>query len=116
MPPNNIMKLLCTFLLIAFPLLQLFAQNVSSGLHSESIQLYYLRAKKDFADFEKVHGHFIQTKNVRMHYLTWGNPNNIPLIWCHGSLSNAYEFTATAEALAGKGYYVSLQATYTKRE
>ncbi len=41
-----------------------------------------------------------------MHYLTWGNPSGMPLIWSHGSLTNAYEFLTIADSLVKAGYYV----------
>ena len=41
-----------------------------------------------------------------MHYLEWGNPNNIPLIWVHGSYTNSYELLNIAEDLVKQGYYL----------
>jgi len=72
-------------------------------IHTEKA---YQRAKKDFAAFESKHGRTIQTKNVRMHYLTWGNPSNPALIWSHGSLLNAYELLPVADSLAKAGFYI----------
>ncbi|RYY06160.1 MAG: alpha/beta hydrolase [Sphingobacteriaceae bacterium] len=72
----------------------------------KDISELYQEAKIQFINFEKLHGHFIQTKNVKMHYLTWGNPENIPLIWSHGSLLNAYELYDVADKLAKAGYYI----------
>lgn len=73
---------------------------------SKNINELYLEAKSVFTKFEKLHGHFIKTKNVRMHYLTWGNPKNVPLIWSHGSLLNAYELYDVADKLTKAGYYI----------
>lgn len=66
----------------------------------------FLQAKHQFAEFEKTHGHFVQTPNVRMHYLTWGNPTDMPLIWCHGSLTNGYEWLNIADSISEKEFYV----------
>ncbi|GLU52950.1 alpha/beta fold hydrolase [Dyadobacter frigoris] len=66
----------------------------------------FLEAKTKFSSFEKVHGHFIDTKNVRLHYLSWGSPSDTPLIWLHGSFSTAYEFLPFADQLVKAGYYV----------
>jgi len=66
----------------------------------------YQEARKDFKEFEKNHGKFIQTKNVLMHYLTWGSPGDTPLIWSHGSLTHSYELINIADDLAKAGYYV----------
>jgi pimeloyl-ACP methyl ester carboxylesterase len=68
--------------------------------------LRYDSAKVEFNNFEKKHGGFIKTKNVRMHYLEWGNPKNTPLIWVHGSFTNSYELLNIAEDLVKEGYYL----------
>ncbi len=36
--------------------------------------LFFLKTKAEFVQFEKTHGHYIQTPNVKMHYLSWGKP------------------------------------------
>ncbi len=41
-----------------------------------------------------------------MHYLTWGKPSGISLIWSHGSLLNAYELYDVAPKLVKAGYYI----------
>lgn len=48
----------------------------------------------------------METPNVRMHYLTWGSPSGLPLIWSHGSLTNGFEFLTIADSLVKAGYYV----------
>lgn len=73
---------------------------------NKNINELYIEAKSKFTSFENLHGHFIQTKNVRMHYLTWGNPKDVPLIWSHGSLLNAYELYDVADELAKAGYFI----------
>ena len=70
------------------------------------LQASYKQAKEEFAAFEKEHGAFIQTENVNMHYLRWGNPANPCLIWAHGSMNSAYELMHVADSLAKAGFYV----------
>ncbi len=41
-----------------------------------------------------------------MHYLTWGNPKNTPLIWLHGSVSTGYEMLPMADKFVQENYYV----------
>jgi pimeloyl-ACP methyl ester carboxylesterase len=96
------------FLLIAFTLfsLSLIAQTESKKAINPIVEKAYRGAKKDYAAFEKQHGGFVKTKNVRMHYLTWGNPSNPVLIWAHGSFLNAYEFLPIADNLANAGFYI----------
>jgi pimeloyl-ACP methyl ester carboxylesterase len=66
----------------------------------------YDSAKAEFITYEKKHSGFVQTPNARMHYLQWGNPENTPLIWVHGSFTNGYELMNIAEDLVKAGYYV----------
>src|SRR5688572_8215728 len=66
----------------------------------------FAEAKQEFKDFESKHGHFIKTPNAKVHYLTWGNPDDLPLIWSHGSFSNGYELLNIAIDLAKAGYYI----------
>lgn len=51
--------------------------------------LFFLKTKAEFAQFEQAHGHYIQTPNVKMHYLTWGKPGGTPIVWAHGTGSDA---------------------------
>lgn len=64
-------------------------------------------AKTEYAQFEKEHGHYLQTKNGKIHYLTYGKPQNTPLLWSGGSGTNAYELILCAgEQLSQMGYYL----------
>ncbi|TAD91283.1 MAG: alpha/beta hydrolase [Bacteroidetes bacterium] len=83
-----------------------FAQHTTSTQVPFDLRARYDSAKKEFLDFEKQHGGFIETKNTRMHYLEWGNKKNTPLIWIHGSFTNSYELLSIAEGLVNEGYYV----------
>ncbi|QNF32723.1 alpha/beta hydrolase [Adhaeribacter swui] len=95
----------CFFaLLLLLPAFVLNAQNKTPIL--ERAKALYKEAKAEFTRFEKEHGAFIQTKNTRMHYLTWGNASGTPLIWSHGSLTNGYELFDVAPNLVKAGYYV----------
>lgn len=66
----------------------------------------YAQAKSSYQEFERIHGGYIQTTNVLMHYLCWGNPKNTPLIWSHGSFSHSYELANIAKLLTDGGYYL----------
>lgn len=77
----------------------------SSGSDS-IIKKNYLIAKQKYTEYEKKHGRYLQTTNILMHYLVWGETNTRTLIWCHGSLSNAYEFADYANAVTKMGYRV----------
>lgn len=86
-------------LFVLFVNFRIYAQTISN-------EVLYQAAKEEFARFEAAHGGFVQTQNTAMHYLSWGNPTDVPLIWSHGSFSNGYELLPMAEALVQSGYYV----------
>jgi len=97
----------CLFIIANFILLNAFCFG------QDSIQIKKNIALKNFNDdkislskYEKEHGHFIQTSNVRMHFLTWGNPSGIPLIWAPGTTSNAYELMIFSDYFVKAGYYI----------
>ncbi len=94
------MKLLS--LLVLLLLLSFHSQCQNNNPDS----LLFLKAKKAFQKFELEHGGYIQTPNVKMHYLTWGNRNGMPLVWIHGTYSNAYEFYEYADSLILHAYYI----------
>lgn len=91
-----------------YPLLLLqFSVSFSYAQESEAdvnMKLRYDSAKIEFEAYEKMHGGFVQTKNVKMHYLEWGNPKDTPLIWMHGSFTNAYELFGIADDIVKNGY------------
>ncbi|KEO73072.1 alpha/beta hydrolase [Anditalea andensis] len=84
-------------------LLILFTNSILAQTYEDGI---YLKAKQKFDSYENQHGDFLQTQNANIHYLTWGNPSDIPLIWSHGSFSNGYELLHIAEDLVAAGYYL----------
>lgn len=89
-----------------FFIADLKAQNSEVKVDLKDIKKLYKEAKIEFGQYEKQHGNFIQTKNVRLHYFTWGKPSGVPLIWLHGSLLNAFEISPIADNLVKAGYYV----------
>ena len=99
------MFLIGRLLLLITLLSQLAPVNAQSKKESSTIQIYN-NAKKDFLFFERSHGAFVQTRNVNMHYLSWGNPGNPCIIWAHGSLNNGYELLNIADSLVKAGYHV----------
>lgn len=96
------MKLKTAFLIV---LHCLFLSAKGQKLNDDYDQIFN-SLKKDYLKFEQEHGHYIQTENVNMHYLSWGNPSAKPFVWIHGTYSNAYEFYSYADALVNEGYYV----------
>ncbi|MBB6500692.1 alpha/beta fold hydrolase [Pedobacter cryoconitis] len=71
-----------------------------------NLEKLYQQAKSAYLEFENIHGGYVQTNNVLMHYLTWGNPSDTPLIWAHGSFSHSYELAKLAKTLTDGGYYL----------
>ncbi|MGG5208103.1 alpha/beta fold hydrolase [Chryseobacterium sp. MIQD13] len=62
--------------------------------------------KPEFEEYEKQHGNYIQTNNVRMHYLEWGNKKNPTLVWIHGTYSNGYELYEIVDQLVKMNLHV----------
>ena len=96
--------LLCWVLLLAAGTLP--GQPAGRRTDAQSAEARYREARQAFERFEKAHGHFVQTGNGRMHYLTWGSPAGIPFLWAHGSLTNGYEMQTVADSLVAAGLYV----------
>lgn len=71
------------------------------GASSDSIaqRELFLNLKPEFEKYEKKHGNYIQTNNVNMHYLEWGNKKNPTLVWIHGTYSNGYELYEVIDQL-----------------
>jgi pimeloyl-ACP methyl ester carboxylesterase len=57
-------------------------------------------------DYERAHGRFVTVNGIKMHYLEWGEPTGVPLVWAHGSASSGYEIRGVAPRLAQAGYRV----------
>ncbi len=100
------MRTIIIFLLPFLFATVLKGQNKPLVVKPTDLSSAFESAKKQFALYEKDHGRFVQTSNVLMHYLTWGNSSGTPLIWAHGSLTNGYELKQVANKLADAGYYV----------
>lgn len=99
---KSIYVLICLSFTINFG----FSQDSTLSKPAFDIKMRYDSAKIEFNNYEKKHGRFIKTKNTAMHYLEWGNPRHIPLIWIHGSFTNSYELFSIADDLVNKGYYL----------
>ncbi len=94
------------FLLNSGITLSAFAQTDSTYSKPIDLQKAFQETVKKYEYFETEHGHYIQTPNVVMHYLTWGKPTGIPFVWVHGTTSNGYEASGFAENLEKDGFYV----------
>jgi len=66
----------------------------------------YLNFKPEFEKYETLHGKYIQTDNVNMHYLEWGNKKNPTLVWIHGTYSNSYELYEIIDQLLKMNLHV----------
>lgn len=51
-------------------------------------------------------GHYLETDNVKMHYITFGNPKNTPLIWIPGTGSSSWEMLNFRDSLEKMNLYV----------
>ncbi|WP_316742210.1 alpha/beta hydrolase [Pedobacter antarcticus] len=100
------MRPILFLLLITTTYLSLPAVAQQKTTDNATMKKRYLSAKNQFRTFEREHGNFIQTNNVNMHYLSWGDPKKPCLIWIHGSMNNGYELLNIADSLVKAGFYV----------
>jgi pimeloyl-ACP methyl ester carboxylesterase len=100
------MKIIIVILVGLFSLKSYGQNNISLSKDSLIQRDLFLNSKTAFAEYEKTHGHFIQTANINMHYLTWGKATGIPLLWIHGTYSNGYELLEIVDSLVQIGFYV----------
>jgi pimeloyl-ACP methyl ester carboxylesterase len=96
------MKILSIFFACLFAAV-CFAQSQNDSIAQSKL---FAVLKPEFQAYEATHGNYLQTNNVKMHYLTWGKPSGTPLIWAHGTYSNAYELLEIVDSLVSIGFYV----------
>lgn len=73
---------------------------------SPELSAQFVKDSLAYATFEKEHGKYIQTPNVNLHYLEWGNPKHPTLVWVHGSYSNGTEIIGMVEAFVKNNLHV----------
>ncbi|MCC9043810.1 alpha/beta hydrolase [Myroides sp. M-43] len=94
-------------ILFFFSMLYLSVQ-AQIGTSSDSIAQrdLFLNLKSEFKEYEKKHGNYIQTNNVNMHYLEWGDKKNPTLVWIHGTYSNGYELYEIIDQLINMNLHI----------
>ncbi len=60
----------------------------------------------DYDQIESELGHYIETENVKMHYITFGDPMHTPLIWVPGTGSSSWEVLNFRDSLESHNLYV----------
>ena len=102
-------------LLLLFTLLNVVVSNAQKP-EIDSINVNYEqafnRALDEYEKFEVEHGHFIETPNVKLHYSTWGDSNNTPFIWIHGTYQNSTEIIDVVDSIVASGFYVTAIDVY----
>ncbi|MBS1772255.1 MAG: alpha/beta hydrolase [Bacteroidetes bacterium] len=92
--------------LSTFITLSAYCQTDSAAIKKAEAEKLFPQYMSEYLAYEKAHGHYIQTPNVKMHYLTWGKPSGKALVWSHGTYGNGYEMFDFGDELAAAGYYV----------
>lgn len=87
---------------------QLLAGSIedSNAIKQAAIKKLYEQYQTEFTAFQAKQGHYIQTPNVKMHYVTYGKPSGVPIIWSHGTYGTALEMYVVADSLVKAGYYI----------
>jgi len=104
---RNLNKCYFLFLVTVLMVIPLYGQS-NKMINQDSINQskLYDEFRVDFDKYEKQYGHYIQTNNVKMHYLEWGKPKNPTLIWIHGTYSNGYELYEIIDNLVKMNLHV----------
>ena len=82
------------------------SSGLSQAVDTARVRAAYTAVTALRNDYERSHGRFVTVNGIRMHYLEWGEPNGVPLVWAHGSASSGYELRAVAPQLVQAGYRV----------
>lgn len=82
------------------------SSGLSQTIDTARVRTAYAAVTALRNDIERSHGRFVTVNGIRMHYLEWGDPNGVPLVWAHGSASSGYEIRAVAPRLVQAGYRV----------
>ncbi|WP_293913194.1 MULTISPECIES: alpha/beta fold hydrolase [unclassified Sphingobacterium] len=87
-------------------IIALLCVHLAATAQKQASMNSFSQAEQLYTTYEAEHGNYIQTPNVRLHYLSWGNSKHPAVVWLHGSLTNAYELMSIAPHLADAGYFV----------
>lgn len=66
----------------------------------------YDLSKTEYNAIESEIGHYIQTDNVKMHFISFGDSTDIPLIWIPGTGSSSWEILNFKDSLESMNLYV----------
>ena len=90
------------YLLILFFPFSLLAQTDNL----KDLKSQFIKDSLAYVSFENEHGKYIQTTNINMHYLEWGNPKDPTLVWIHGTYSNGTEIIEFVDSLVKTGLHI----------
>lgn len=93
-------------LLLAFVASFSAKAQAKAAMDSITQRNLFLSLKPEFEKYEKQHGNYIQTPNVKMHYLEWGDRKNPTLVWIPGTYSNGYELYEIIDQLVKMNLHV----------
>ncbi|WP_347218395.1 alpha/beta hydrolase [Chryseobacterium sp.] len=94
------------FLLLSFIVYLSAKAQTDSSVDSIAQRNLFQSLKPKFETYEKQYGNYIQTNNVKMHYLEWGNKNDPTLVWIPGTYSNGYELYEIIDQLVKMNLHV----------
>ena len=103
---NSLKRYACSILILFMPVNVVAVGEQEIKVSEADGKALYQKSKKLYLDYERAHGGWVQTKNIRMHYLQWGKENATPLIWANGTYSSSYELAGIAGELIKAGLRV----------
>lgn len=84
----------------------LTSSAVSQTIDTARVRTVYDAVSARRNEIERSNGHFAEVNGIRMHYLEWGAPNGVPLVWAHSPAGTGYEMRSVAPQLVQAGYRV----------
>lgn len=96
------MKILLSFIILFVANACLSQTETTSGIYKRIFDL----SQTDYDQIESELGHYIETENVKMHYITYGDSTDTPLIWIPGTGSSSWEILNFRDSLENLNLYV----------
>lgn len=84
----------------------LTSSALSQTIDTARVRTVYDAVTARRSEYERANGKFAEVNGIKMHYLEWGSPTGVPLVWAHGTASTGYEIRFVAPQLVQAGYRV----------
>lgn len=91
---------------LAFGAAAMPVRSAAQTIDTARVRAAYDAGRRYLDSIDSRHHHVVRVPRLTMHYLEWGPPDGVPLVWLHGSAGSAYEFARLGPRVAALGYRV----------